>query len=235
MGSGFRQVQHPVQFEPGDVALLTQEPGAGAQHSGDDVLELLQRLVGEDALRSLYLEERQLLRRAADVKRLLRRVPWLQVEPVERMRSQRQQVRILRNSGELRASKNLNRHGSLLGGQVQFHALREAREVGDDQQLLVFKLSNEGQHLAVAGIEKLEGAAPESLELLALLDQTLGEPEQGMRIVLLRFNVDGFVVVLGIDVDRQIQTLWVGAREAGVAVGAPLHGRADAVTVAEEN
>ncbi len=74
MRSGFRQVQHPVQFEPGDVALLTQEPRAGAQHSGDDVLELLQRLVGEDALRSLYLEDRQLLRRAADVERLLRRL-----------------------------------------------------------------------------------------------------------------------------------------------------------------
>ena len=53
------------------------------------------------------------------------------------------------------------------------------------------------------------------------------------EIVLLRFDVDRLVVIFGIDVDRQIEPLRIGARESGVAVGAPLHGRAHAVAVAE--
>ncbi len=55
MRRGFRQVQHPVQLQPGDVASLTQKPGPGAQHSRNDMLKFLQGLVGEDAFRSLYL------------------------------------------------------------------------------------------------------------------------------------------------------------------------------------
>ena len=54
-------------------------------------------------------------------------------------------------------------------------------------------------------------------------------------LLLLRFHVDGFVVIFGIDGDGQIQFLRIGARKAGVAVRAPLHGRADAVAVAEIN
>ena len=54
-----------------------------------------------------------------------------------------------------------------------------------------------------------------------------------MRVVLLRLDVDGLVVVLGVDDDGQVQPLRVGAREAGVAVRAPLHRRAHAVAVAE--
>ena len=76
---------------------------------------------------------------------------------------------------------------------------------------------------------------PKALKLLALLDQPLGEPQQRMRIVLLRLDVDGFVVILGIDVDRQIQPLRIGARESGIAVRAPLHGRAHAVAVAQKD
>ena len=48
-------------------------------------------------------------------------------------------------------------------------------------------------------------------------------------------TLSDFVVVLGIDDDRQNQPLRVGAGEAGVAVAAPLHRRAHAVAVAEED
>ena len=54
-----------------------------------------------------------------------------------------------------------------------------------------------------------------------------------MGVVLLGLDVDRLVVVLGVDDDRQEQPLRVGPREAGVAVGAPLHRRAHAVAVAE--
>ena len=57
--------------------------------------------------------------------------------------------------------------------------------------------------------------------------------KQRVRIVLLGFDVDRFVVILRVDDDRQIELLRIGPREAGVAVGAPLHRRADAVAVAE--
>ena len=46
-------------------------------------------------------------------------------------------------------------------------------------------------------------------------------------------TLTALVVVLGVDDHRQVQPLRVGPREAGVAVGAPLHRRAHAVAVAE--
>jgi len=52
-------------------------------------------------------------------------------------------------------------------------------------------------------------------------------------VLLLRLDVDRLVVVLGIDDDRQVELLRVAPREPGVAVGAPLHRRADAVAVAQ--
>ena len=76
-------------------------------------------------------------------------------------------------------------------------------------------------------------AAAERLVLLAQRDQPLRPPQQRVRVVLLRFDVDRLVVVLGVDDDRQDQPLRVGAREAGVAIGAPLHRRAHAVAIAE--
>ena len=67
-------------------------------------------------------------------------------------------------TGKLGAPEDFYRHHALTTGQVQFDALRKARQVGDDQQLLVLELADERQHLAIAGIEKLQRAAAESLE-----------------------------------------------------------------------
>jgi hypothetical protein len=71
--------------------------------------------------------------------------------------------------------------------------------------------------------------------LLAQRDEPLHPPQERTRVVLLGLDVDRLVVVLGIDHHRQDQALRVRAREAGVAIGAPLHGRAHAVAVAEED
>ena len=51
--------------------------------------------------------------------------------------------------------------------------------------------------------------------------------------MLLRFNIDALVVVFGVHDHREIELLGIGLREARVAVGAPLHGRAHAVAVAQ--
>jgi hypothetical protein len=56
-----------------------------------------------------------------------------------------------------------------------------------------------------------------------------------VRVALLGLDVDRLVVVLGVDDDRQVEPLRVGGREAGVAVGTPLHRRADAVAIAQED
>ena len=56
-----------------------------------------------------------------------------------------------------------------------------------------------------------------------------------MLVLRLRLDVDTLVVVLGVGHDRQVKPLPVGAREAGVAVGAPLHGSAHTVAIAQED
>ena len=95
--------------------------------------------------------------------------------------------------------------------------------------------ADESDDLGVLRREELDGAAPESLEPLAQGDQPLGPPEQGIGIGLLRFDIERFVMILGVDIDRQDQSLRIGFAIAGIAVGAPLHGRAHAVAVAEKD
>src|SRR2546430_16683429 len=51
-------------------------------------------------------------------------------------------------------------------------------------------------------------------------------PEQRVRVVLLGLHVDGLVVVLGVDDRGEVELLRVAPGEAGVAIRAPLHGRA---------
>ena len=68
---------------------------------------------------------------------------------------------------------------------------------------------------------------------LAQRDRRLHPPEQRARIRLLHLDVHRFVAVLGIDDDRQDQPLRVRAGKAAVSIGAPLHGRAYTVAIAE--
>ena len=54
-----------------------------------------------------------------------------------------------------------------------------------------------------------------------------------MGVVLLGLDVDRLVVVLGIDDDGEVEALGIRSRKARVAVGAPLHRRANSIAVAE--
>ena len=94
-------------------------------------------------------------------------------------------------------------------------------------------MANEREHAPVLGCKKFERAATKCLRALALRENAFHPPQQRAAVVLLRFNIQRFILILGIDDYRQIELLWIGSREPGIAVGRPLHGRAHAVTVAK--
>ena len=81
--------------------------------------------------------------------------------------------------------------------------------------------------------EKLEATAAKRLRALALGENALHPPQQRTACVLLRFNVERLVLILGIDNHRQVQLLGIGARESSVAIRGPLHRRAHAVAIAK--
>ena len=85
----------------------------------------------------------------------------------------------------------------------------------------------------LAGVQEAQAAAAEGRVSLAQRDDALHPPQQRLRVGLLGGHVDGLVVVLGVRDHGQVEALPVGRREAGVAVGGPLHGRAHAVAVAQ--
>src|SRR5205807_1236769 len=99
------------------------------------------------------------------------------------------------------------------------------------QDPLVPEGADEGQQLAVLRAHQLEAAPAEGAVLLAQRDQPAGPVEKGVGIGPLRLDVDRFVVILGVDDDGKEEPLPVGPREAGVAVGTPLHRGPDAVAV----
>ena len=92
---------------------------------------------------------------------------------------------------------------------------------------------DERKHLAVVRAEDLERAAAERPVALAQRDQPFHPPQERVGVLLLGFHVDRLGVVFGVDDDGQVEPLWIGGGEAGVAVAVPLHGGADGVAVAQ--
>ncbi len=89
------------------------------------------------------------------------------------------------------------------------------------------------EHFAIGGIEKCERAAAEDLEELAQRDHVARPVQQAGLIAELRLHVHHLVAIDGVHDDGEVEPRGIAAREAGVAVGGPLHGRAHAVAVAE--
>ncbi len=94
-------------------------------------------------------------------------------------------------------------------------------------------LPQKGEHLGVFRPEKFNRAAREGLEILAHGDDPPHPPKERGEVLLLILDVDRFVVILGIDRDRQIELLRVGLGKTGIAIAAPLHRGAAAVAIAE--
>ena len=85
----------------------------------------------------------------------------------------------------------------------------------------------------IVGIEELERTASECLVSFSHGDQPFHPPQHRVRIILLRFDVERFVVGIRIDHDGKKQAMRACFRESGVPVCAPLHGSAHAVAIAE--
>ncbi len=156
-----------------------------------------------------------------------------QLEPVEAIAREREEVRQVADWRERCAAELLDGHGALVRGEIQLHRLGGARQVRDAENDVFAVLTQVHEHLAVARADESQRAASEGLRILSHQEHALHPVEQRRAVALLRFDVHGLVAVDGIHHRRQVQLLRIGPREAGVAVRAPLHGRAHAVAVAE--
>ena len=107
------------------------------------------------------------------------------------------------------------------------------REVCHAQHRLVLKATHIRDDLAILGPDEIERTAPEALVLATDRERAACPVEERGRIAALRLDVDGLIAVDRIHDDRQVQTLRVGAREAGIAIEAPLHRRTHAIAIAD--
>ena len=133
------------------------------------------------------------------------------------------------------AADDVHGHAAGEGGEVQFDGLGGAGQVADTEDGLAVMLPQVGQDLSVAGIQEPLRAPAERAVPGPDGEHAPGPVEQGVGVARLRFHVDGGEAVDRVHDGRQHQAGGVGAGEAAVAVDGPLHGRADAVAVAEED
>ena len=209
---------------------LCRQPFAAKQVGREDLVERGAVRAGNQR-RPVAVDHEMIL--LAEVARELRASRFLEGEPIEQMRAQRERVGAIGHLGKRRATEQLDQREALVLREVDLDVLHEARQVGDHQDVLVFERTDERHHAVVVGVQKLDRPAPEGSKLLAQSDEPSHPPQERMAVALLRFDVDGLVVVLVIDHHRQNELLRVGAREAGIHVAAPLHRGAHPVAVTE--
>ena len=116
--------------------------------------------------------------------------------------------------------------------KIEVDRLHEPCQVRHHQHPLAFVFAHKGEHLAVVRGDHLHGSPAERTVTAAQGNDPLC-PIQQRPARLLGLHIQRFVVVLRTDVHRQVHLLRVRLRKAGVGVGAPLHGCAHAVAVAE--
>ena len=221
-------------LDPLDTAGLSPEPPPRLEERRQHLLEIRLPAPTEQVLPARL--DRDLRQRPIRASRLLLergRSALLEGEPVLRVRRQRQQVGELPDPGKVRLAEQLHRHHLAELREIQLHELGVPREVGHDQDPLVFVAADEREHLGVRGMEELEAAPPEGTEALAKRHQPLHPPQEGVGVVQLGFDVHRLVGEVRVDDRRKEEPLGVRPREAGVAVRAPLHRRPDSVAVPE--
>src|SRR5206468_3190574 len=161
-------------------------------------------------------------------------IGWpLQSEPVVGMRPERDDVARFFNRAKQIAAENLHRDRAGETRQIEFHRLREPREIRYHKNCLVLMPAEKGENFRVIRVKKFKRAAGKRLEVFAHRNDTAHPPEQRGEIFLLVFNVDSLVVIFRVDRDRQIKLLRISPRKSGIAVRAPLHGGAATVAIAE--
>src|SRR5207248_4868907 len=94
----------------------------------------------------------------------------LEREPIEAVRPEREEIGFVADEGKRRAAEHLDRALPGIFRQIDLGALREARQVDDDQDAASPVAANERQDLVVIGIKKLDTAGTENLIFLAQRD-----------------------------------------------------------------
>ena len=162
----------------------------------------------------------------------------LELEPEEAVGGERDGVGGFVDEGEGDVAEHLDGLAAGVLGEVEGDGLGEAGEVGDAEDgfgvaVVAGEFADVGEDFAVLGVEEFLGAAAEDLEDFAQGDHVARPVEEGGGVGLLGFDVDGLVAPDGVHDDGEVELGGDGFGEAGVAVGVPLHGGADAVAVAE--
>ena len=126
--------------------------------------------------------------RFRDIRRRLRqrsrrhgRRRLLDLEPVERVRAQRQEIRVIADFRKLGEAEHFDRRHPLELGEVELDRLDRSGEVRHAEHDLVLKASHVRQHLAVASGQKLDRAAPEHGRLFPQANHLLHPVQQRVR------------------------------------------------------
>src|ERR1044072_1456746 len=131
----------------------------------------------------------------------------MQGEPIMRVWAERNDVTGFSNWPKQIAAKHFHRHVAREARKVQFHRLGKAREIHYHQNDFVLVTAKKGKNLGIVWIKKFKRAPRKRLEIFPHGDDSACPPEQRGEIFLLIFHVDGFVVILRVDRNRQIKLL----------------------------
>jgi len=156
-----------------------------------------------------------------------------QTKPEKVVGPERQHVGLGTDDGKARAAEHVHRGEPGQVAQFELGHLGMAGEVDHGQEPIVAVGPHQGQDLGVLPGHEAQIAPAQGRLGLVGGEQPARPPEKRGLVALQGLHVDQLVVVFRIDDDREKKRLGIGRGKAGIAVRAPLHGRAHAVAVAE--
>src|SRR3954466_13546281 len=71
-------------------------------------------------------------------------------EPEKTVRAEREHVRLIANRGKFRVAEKFHRSAAAETREIDFHMLRNAREIGNDQYGFVFRLAEKRKNFRIA-------------------------------------------------------------------------------------
>src|SRR5688500_7667118 len=129
----------------------------------------------------------------------------LKLEPVEAIRTQRQEVRCVPDHREIGVADHFDGSDARERAQIEFDRLDGSREVGDAQNRVALISSQVGQHLPVHRLDEGEITQTECLKQFPQADYVPHPLQQRGTVALLRFDVDRLIAVDRIHDHRTVQ------------------------------